>query len=460
MHHDYLQLARFGANGLSYLKDPVHYSPHLEVLFELAVKRLVAVRQAFIPLQHGDLNDFKFKYLFAVEVAVEVLANVLCDSVIAEVKEVVEVDRLDRLLLGWVEVSDCHHLTNPTQPLLMLARYLHGISRRPRLPGTYNKLVDGSQDVAASRHTATAGIAAVACVIVTESMRDGVWDGQGWVLRYLEQVLERLAATEAKHWSFRGGTARDKCGSLSGLASTASTISQVARCQYHDQIFSTRALQSVASKVCASGIGRGPNDSSSITPTSDPSSRHRSHPISSTGNPDLVQLPTHRYTAPLPVLHARLCTRMRPPGFLSIALRRGSNASQSSVEDDSRPTTPGPTTAPRSPGFDNQGEAGTVHAHPSATSKITATTLSTTGAANRPVPHNQAGSRLRPNLDPDLDLESKLEAADRKAKESVKVHYFPKDKPVYSCRKCLVPIVRHLLRLYLHRHHSSTDLSE
>jgi hypothetical protein len=49
---------------------------------------------------------------------------------------------------------------------------------------------------------------------------------------------------------------------------------------------------------------------------------------------------------------------------------------------------------------------------------------------------------LRPNLDPDLDLESKLEAADRKAKESVKVHYFPKDKPVYSCRKCLVPIVR------------------
>lgn len=203
---------------VSYLKDPFHYSPHLEVLFELAVKRLVAVRQAFIPLQHGVLNDFKFKYLFAVEVAVEVLANVLYDSVIAEVKGVVEVDRLDRLLLGWVEVSDCHHLTNPTQPLLMLARYLHGTSRRPRLPGTYNKLVDGSQDVAASRHTATAGIAAVACVIVAESMRDGVWDGQGWVLRYLEQVLERLAATEAKHRSFRGGTARDKCGSLSGLA--------------------------------------------------------------------------------------------------------------------------------------------------------------------------------------------------------------------------------------------------
>jgi hypothetical protein len=128
------------------------------------------------------------------------------------------VDRLDRLLLGWVEVSDCHHLTNPTQPLLMLARYLHGTSRRPQLPGTCNKLVDGSQDVAASPQTATAGIPALACVIVAESMRDGVWDGQGWVLRYLEQVLERLAATEAEHWSCHGGTARDKCGSLSGLA--------------------------------------------------------------------------------------------------------------------------------------------------------------------------------------------------------------------------------------------------
>jgi hypothetical protein len=34
-----------------------------------------------------------------------------------------------------------------------------------------------------------------------------------------------ILCSEAEHWSFRGGTARDKWGSLSGLASTASTIS-------------------------------------------------------------------------------------------------------------------------------------------------------------------------------------------------------------------------------------------
>lgn len=137
---------------------------------------------------------------------------------------------------------------------------------------------------------------------------------------------------------------------------------------------------------------------------------------------------------------------MRPPGFLSIALRRGSNASQSSVEDESVPTTPGP--APRPPGFDVQDEVGTLHIGPNTTSSTTAVTASST---DRPVSQNQTGTRSRPNLDPDLDLQSKLEAADRKAKESVKVHYFPKDKPVYSCRKCLVPIVRPHLYLCLHR---------
>lgn len=134
---------------------------------------------------------------------------------------------------------------------------------------------------------------------------------------------------------------------------------------------------------------------------------------------------------------------MRPPGFLSIALRRSSHTSQSSVEDDSRPTTPGPVTAARPPGFDVQDEAGTVHAHPNATSKITATTISTIDAANRPASQNQIDSKPRPR--PNLDLDRDLEAADRKAKESVKVHYFPKDKPVYSCRKCLIPIVSPLL---------------
>jgi hypothetical protein len=189
------------------------------------------------------------------------------------------------------------------------------------------------------------------------------------------------------------------------------------------------------------------NDSSSITSTSDPSSRHRSHPISSTSKPDLVRLSTHRSTAPLPYLHARLCTRMRPPGFLSIALRRGSNASQSSVEDDSQPTTPGPATAPRPPGFDYQGEADTGHINPNAASSTTDTIVSST---DRPVSQNQTDSRLR------QDLDLGLESADRKAKESVKVHYFPKDKPVYSCRKCLVPIVRPHLCLYSHRYNSWT----
>jgi hypothetical protein len=151
---------------------------------------------------------------------------------------------------------------------------------------------------------------------------------------------------------------------------------------------------------------------------------------------------------------------MRPPGFLSIALRRGSNASQSSVEDESVPTTPGP--APRHPGTDGQGEAGTVQQDPNTNNTTTATTLSPTDTANRPVPQNQIDSKLRPrpNLDPDSDLESKLEATDRKTKESVKVHYFPKDKPVYSCRKCLVPIVRPHLYLHLHRHDPCTNLWE
>ncbi|KAH8080233.1 yippee zinc-binding/DNA-binding /Mis18, centromere assembly-domain-containing protein [Filobasidium floriforme] len=124
---------------------------------------------------------------------------------------------------------------------------------------------------------------------------------------------------------------------------------------------------------------------------------------------------------------------MRPPGFLSIALRRASNASQSSVEDDSQPTTPGPATASRSPGFDHQGEVDTGQISLNVASSTTAVVVSST---NQSVPPNQFVLKERP----DLDLESKLKAVDRKAKESVKVHYFPKDKPVYSCRKCLVPI--------------------
>jgi hypothetical protein len=148
---------------------------------------------------------------------------------------------------------------------------------------------------------------------------------------------------------------------------------------------------------------------------------------------------------------------MRPPGFLSIALRRGSNASQSSVEDDSQPTTPGPVTVPRPSGFDNQDEAGTVQQDSNTASSTTATIVSST---HHPDPPNQTGHKPQPRtaeLNLDLDLESKLEAADRKAKESVKVHYFPKDKPMYSCRKCLVPIVRTRPCLYSHRYNAWTS---
>lgn len=45
----------------------------------------------------------------------------------------------------------------------------------------------------------------------------------------------------------------------------------------------------------------------------------------------------------------------------------------------------------------------------------------------------------------------KLKEADQKAKEGIKVHYFPKDKAVYSCRGCLVPVVSlsNLVQAYL-----------
>jgi hypothetical protein len=101
---------------------------------------------------------------------------------------------------------------------------------------------------------------------------------------------------------------------------------------------------------------------------------------------------------------------MRPPGFLS--LRRDSNVSQSSIDSSSTPTTP---------------------AIPPLPNLNTNTNTSTNTNTNLDAPATQ-----RNPPDPE---QLKLEIADRKAKEGVKVHYFPKDKPVYSCRGCLVPIV-------------------
>ena len=76
--------------------------------------------------------DFKFKYLFVVEAAVAVLlceSVVLCGSVSAERRRLVHMDRLDGLSLDWViRVSDDHHLPDPMQPFLAIARYLQGTS--------------------------------------------------------------------------------------------------------------------------------------------------------------------------------------------------------------------------------------------------------------------------------------------------------------------------------------------
>jgi len=89
---------------------------------------------------------------------------------------------------------------------------------------------------------------------------------------------------------------------------------------------------------------------------------------------------------------------MKPPGFLNI--RRESNSSESSVES---------------------------------------------AAGQDIVEQDQRISSSVPQRHPvlELPLEDKirLEAADQAAKNKDKIHYFPRDLPVYSCRSCLVPVV-------------------
>jgi len=90
---------------------------------------------------------------------------------------------------------------------------------------------------------------------------------------------------------------------------------------------------------------------------------------------------------------------MKPPGFLNI--RRESNSSESSVES---------------------------------------------VAGQEVVEQDRRLSPSTPQRIPVVELSSedkiKLEAADQAAKNKDKIHYFPRDLPVYSCRSCLVPIVR------------------
>lgn len=198
---------------LSRVGTPRH-SQHMDVVFDLLVKRLTKVRSALIPLWEED-TESGYKYLFAVEITALAMANMLCGCVSTGDGGPVDFDRLDALLLGWVGVFNCHHLTDPTKPFLAFARYLQATSDSGRQkPGTYNKLVEGFANAARSRHTGTAGIAAAACLILAETMRhDGDVDG-----RTVQQGSKRSAGFTADHCSLSGDCAKDKWGRLSGLS--------------------------------------------------------------------------------------------------------------------------------------------------------------------------------------------------------------------------------------------------